>query len=123
MTRRLIILGVSLALAASAVTVALGGTGASIRVLSMQPLVVSGAHFNAYERLTVTARAGTETTLKQVKATRQGTFKVTLVGFHVADPCGTSQLIRVLRKRGRTVSRTLHASKESRGVACFVAGP
>lgn len=123
MARRLIVLGVSLAVAASAVTVALGGGGASIRVLSVQPLVVSGAHFNAYERLTVTARAGMETTLKQVKATRHGTFKVTLVAFRVADPCGTNQLIRVLRKGGRTVSRTVHASKESRGVACFVAGP
>ena len=123
MTRRLVILGVSLVVAASAVTVALGGSSASIRVLNVQPLIVSGVHFNPYERLTVAASAGMEKTLKQVKATRQGSFKVTLVGFHVVDPCGTNQLIRVLRKGRRAVSRTLHVSKESRGVACFVAGP
>jgi hypothetical protein len=122
--RRLIVLGVFAVFAVSGVTAALGGGGATIRVLSAQPLVVGGAHFKSHERLTITAVVGTEKAATQVTATRQGTFKVT-VGQHfpVADPCGTNGLIRVLRKGGRTLTRTLHFSQASRGVACFMPGP
>jgi hypothetical protein len=123
MRRSLSVFGVGVIVASSAVAVALAESGASIRVLSAQPLVVSGAQFKAYERLTITARVGTEHAAKQVTATRQGTFKVTLgKHFPVADPCGTNGRIRVLRKGGRTLTRALH-SQSSRGVACFMEGP
>jgi hypothetical protein len=124
MRRSLSIFGVCVVVASSAVAVALAGRGASIRVLSAQPLVVSGAQFKAHERLTITATVGSEQAAKQVIATRQGTFKVTLgKHFPVADPCGTNGRIRVLRKGGRTLMRTVHFSQPSRGVACFMPGP
>ena len=124
MRRSLTVFGVCVVVAASAVAVALAGSGASIRVLSAQPLVVSGAQFKAHERLTITATVGTEQAATQVTATRQGTFKATLgQHFPVANPCGTNGRIRVLRKGGRTLTRTLHFSQSSRGVACFMAGP
>jgi hypothetical protein len=124
MRRSLSVLGVCALVASSAVAVALAGSGASIRILSAQPLVISGTHFNAHERLTVTATVGTAETAKQVTATRQGTFKVTLgQNFRAADPCGTNGRIRVIRKGRPTLTRTLHLSQPSRGVACFMEGP
>jgi len=124
MRRSLTVFGVCLIVASTAVAVALAGSGASIRVLSAQPLVVSGAQFKARERLTITATVGTENAARQVTATRQGTFKVTLgKHFPVADPCGTNGRIRVLRKGGRTLTRAVHFSQSSRGVACFMEGP
>ena len=125
MTRRsLIVFGICVLVPASAVAVALAGGGASIRVLSEQPLVVGGAHFNAHERVTITATVGTEKAARLVTATRQGTFKVTLgQHFPVADPCGMNGRIRVLRKGGRILTRTVHFSQSSRGVACFMEGP
>jgi hypothetical protein len=124
MIRRLIVLGVCAVVAASGVAVALAAGGPSIRVLSAQPLVVEGAHFKARERLSITATVGSETAARQVTATRQGTFIVTLAKhLPIADPCGTNGRIRVLRKSGRTLTRALNFSQTSRGVACFMAGP
>ena len=124
MRRSLIVFGVCVLVVSSAVAVALAGSGASIRVLSAQPLVVSGSHFNAHERLTIKVTVGTEKAARLVTATRQGTFKVTLgQHFPVADPCGTNGRIRVLRKGGLTLTHTLHFSQSSRGVACFMEGP
>jgi hypothetical protein len=77
-----------------------------------------------HERLTITATVGTENAARQVTATRGGTFKVSLgQHFPVADPCGTNGRIRVLRKGGRTLTRAVHFSQSSRGVACFMEGP
>jgi hypothetical protein len=124
MRRSLIVFGVCALIASSSVAVALAGSGASIRILSAQPLVISGTHFTAHERLTIKATVGTEKAARQVTATRQGTFKVTLgQHFPAADPCGINGRIRVLRKSGRTLTHTLHFSQSSRGVACFMEGP
>jgi hypothetical protein len=124
MRRSLSVFAVCVVVAAGAVAVALAGGGASIRVLSAQPLVVGGSHFKAHERLTITATVGAENAARQVTATGLGTFRVTLgQHFPVADPCGTNGRIRVLRKGERTLTRTLHFSQSSRGVACFMAGP
>ena len=118
------VLGVCALIASSLVAIALAGSGASIRILSAQPLVISGTHFNAHERMTITATLGTEKAAKQVTATRLGTFKVTLgQGFRATDPCGTNGQIRVLRRGGRTLTRNLQLSKPARGIACFKEGP
>jgi hypothetical protein len=123
MAHRLIVLGVCAVVAASGVAVAVAGGGASIRILSAQPLVVGGAHFKSHEHLTIKAAVGTERAAKQVTATAQGTFKVTFgQHFPAADPCGTNGRIRVLREGGRTLTRTVQ-SLSARGVACFKLGP
>jgi hypothetical protein len=120
MRRSLSVLGVCLVVAASVVTVALAGSGASIRVLSVRPLVVGGAQFKPYERLTVTAAVmGGVKFVKQVTATRQGNFKVTVGNrFAPDDPCGLKGLIRVIRSGGRTLQHTLRPK-----VACRLPGP
>jgi hypothetical protein len=124
MARRLVALGIFAVIAASGVTVALAGSSASIRLVSVQPLVIAGAHFKAHERVAVTAIVGTEQATKRATATRQGTFQVSFVQhLRIADPCGTNGRIRVLRSGGRTLTRTVQFSKLARGVACFMLGP
>jgi hypothetical protein len=124
MRKSLSVFTVCVVVAASAVAVALAGGGASIRVLSVRPLVVGGAHFKAHERLTVSATVGSLKAAKQVTATRQGTFKVTLgQSFPASDPCGINGRVRVLRKGGRTLTHTVHLQLPARGVACFMPGP
>ena len=56
--------------------VASAGTGPTLRLASMKPLVVTGTHFKAHERVLVTLRTDTTQLMRHAKATPSGTFRV-----------------------------------------------
>lgn len=93
--------------AALALVVAAAGTAAggvakpSLAVVERQPLVVRGAHFGARELVRVTAVSdGSESV--RVRATRRGTFVVTLPGLTVDRCSGLG--IRAVGGRGHVAA-------------------
>ena len=76
---RVLIAGVAAALTASSAGAAVAP---SLRLVTRSPLVVSGAHFRAGERVTVTAGDASVV----VHAGRDGVFRANL-GPRIVDPC------------------------------------
>ncbi len=71
---------------------------------SVNPPVVAGTHFRGGERVTVTFRAGSATSVKRVRASASGQFVANASDTAVADRCGDLLLVLAVGKSGDRAS-------------------
>jgi hypothetical protein len=96
--------GTALAIAVSALVVALPAVAAesrpALRLVSSQPLVVQGVHFRAHERIRVTAYVEVVKHARVVRATAAGRFKASFDLATPLDPCLESLRVTAVGARG-----------------------
>jgi hypothetical protein len=94
------VLGLASLLLAYAAQAASGATGPTVRVVSVQPLVVVASGYAPGERLRLVARIGNGVDSRRLVATAAGTFRVTVATADTADRCTISGVVTVTRGDG-----------------------
>jgi hypothetical protein len=80
----------------------------ALRIADLTPLTLSGANFQAGERVLVRAEYAGDTTFRKAVATRVGRFTVTFPGIRVSR-CATSDLeVLATGSRGSRLEFVLH---------------
>jgi hypothetical protein len=96
---------VAIALAVSVTLLSAAAAGAAkspptLRIITLEPVHVTGRHFRPYERVRLAASSNGVTVRRTLRTTRSGAFAATFVQLEIPDRCSTDLLVQAVGGRG-----------------------